>query len=408
MIIVVGGRVSGATLAGLLASQGENVLIVEKRPVISPTISIALICPDALAIFDRIGFGAVLDQAHFPKITHLSFEVLPGVRVSGRLPASHGRDWAYAMRREKLDHLLFEHLRRTFRNIEVRDTFAVTQLVLRNDSVVGVQGHVSNGGEEAIYGDLVVGADGKSSIVARLVRASQYDSRDVRTSFYYSYFKGVEPAYSEPSLVTYQGAIPFPVEVFSSDADDGLTGIGVQAPQHAFRAFRHDPGGMIAQCVNGIAVLSDRMRHAVRVTRVMGMLIPAMYKRIPFGPGWALVGDASIYFNPITGQGLGFACKGSVWLSDAIRSWRMGIPFDQAMHNYQVTRDHFSFHNYDRAASVSNIGESLEPWRKHWYKWMSEQPAYVEEWLAMLSNALPPEVFFSADRTSAAKMRFGV
>lgn len=363
-------------------------------------------CPDALAALDQIGFGAYLDSLDLPKIRHLDFEITSGSRIAGPFPMYLGRDWGYAIRRELLDRLLLSYVLTRFPEIRFERGFRATGLGWEDGAVTALKGRNHRGLEEWLPAELVIGADGRSSTVARAAGAARYDVRPIRTSFYYAYFSGVEPASAQPSLVTYIGHRPFSSHLFSQDAEDGLTGVGVQASERHFAAFKNDPEGLLWSCIEGVAQLQRRFSHARRETKVKGILVPEMYKRACFGAGWALVGDAALHFNPITGQGLNFATMGAVYLADAIRAWRDGVRFEEALGNYQALRDAVCFHHYERAASSADLDADMEPWRQKWYAWMATRPDLVAEWLKLLSNAIPPDEFFSEQRLQQARKRF--
>jgi 2-polyprenyl-6-methoxyphenol hydroxylase-like FAD-dependent oxidoreductase len=392
-IVVVGGRVSGLLTAALLADQGEKVVVLERGALGAPTVSISLICPDALAVFDKIGFGARLDAMDFTRISQLSFELLPGVRITGSFPRSFGRSWGYAIRRELLDTLLQRHVTTEYPNITWIDSFHVDALVQSNGRVCGVEGARRHGTRQRIEGDLVIGADGKFSTVAELTAAVVEETANIRTCFYYAYFKGAALSPATGTLCTYHGSQPFPLIAFSQEAENGLIGVGVQASQLRFAEFRKDPLGMLTRTTRLFPQLQDRLKDAELASKVFGMLVPVMHKRQAWGEGWALVGDAAVHINPITGQGISFAARAAAWLSEAVARWRCGEHERIAMSDYA---NHLSYEfraDFRRAALVADIEAPVEAWRTQCYAWMARQPHCVDAWLRMLTNAISIEEF---------------
>ena len=84
---------------------------------------------------------------------------------------------------------------------------------------------------------------------------------------------------------------------------------------------------------------AERVRGAKREERFSGGSVPNFFRK-PFGPGWALVGDAGYNKDPITAQGISDAfrdaelCSGA--LDDSFTGRRV---FADAMSAYQQTRD---------------------------------------------------------------------
>jgi flavin-dependent dehydrogenase len=97
----------------------------------------------------------------------------PGpVVLRGRFPEFEGASAVYSPRRTILDKLLVDAARAA--GAEVRERFAVDELVFDGVRVTGVRGR--EGGARAVTetARLVVGADGRHSAVAKAVEAPAY------------------------------------------------------------------------------------------------------------------------------------------------------------------------------------------------------------------------------------------
>lgn len=405
-IVIVGGRISGLLTAALLARDGHDVVVAERGTAGDPTISIALICPDTLACFDKIGFGAHLDSLRLTRIRSLSFEVLPGVRFEGLFPHSFGRSWGYAIRREVLDTLLQQFVVSKYRKVTWVGSFHIDSLLWRSGRVCGIEGSRPGGTRRRIEADLVIGADGKFSTVAKLAGASDLESIDLRTCFYYKYFQGATPTNGIGCLSTFHTSEPFPLVAFSQDAENGLIGVGIQASQRRFREVREDPDRLFAHCVRTFPLLRERLRGGEQASKTVGMLIPPLRKRQASGPGWALVGDAATHVNPITGQGISFAARSARYLADAIRDWHQGAREEDVLDSYGTRLLSEFDADFKRSAAVADIEAPTEQWRARCYAWMTRQPSCVDAWLRMLTNAISIKQFENEVRLSEAELRF--
>ena len=80
---------------------------------------------------------------------------------------------------------------------------------------------------------------------------------------------------------------------------------------------------------------AERVRAAKRVAPFAGTPV-ANFFRQPYGPGWALVGDAGYNKDPITAQGISDAFRAAELCATAVEQAFGGArPFDDAMREYQ-------------------------------------------------------------------------
>jgi 2-polyprenyl-6-methoxyphenol hydroxylase-like FAD-dependent oxidoreductase len=88
-----------------------------------------------------------------------------------------------------------------------------------------------------------------------------------------------------------------------------------------------------------VPAFAERVRSARREDRFTGAAV-ANYVRQPYGPGWALVGDAGCNKDPITAQGISDAFRDAELLTAALGDAFEGRrSYDEALGAYQRTRD---------------------------------------------------------------------
>jgi 2-polyprenyl-6-methoxyphenol hydroxylase-like FAD-dependent oxidoreductase len=104
-----------------------------------------------------------------PPIRSYAFDFGP-FTISGTPRQDDGTATAYAPRRTILDKILVDAAAQA--GAEVRDRFTVREVVVEDDVVAGVRGHA--GTEVVERARVVVGADGRNSLVARAVQAERY------------------------------------------------------------------------------------------------------------------------------------------------------------------------------------------------------------------------------------------
>jgi menaquinone-9 beta-reductase len=184
-VIIVGARCAGSPLAASLAERGLDVCVVDRARFPSEVPSTHLIHPGGVARLARLGLLERLLATGAPPLVRGRFllddvELTFDPSLAGRFEAP----WL-CIRRSVLDPLLIEAAEEA--GAQVRTSTAVTDLVLEEGAVAGVR---TPAGE--IHAPLVVGADGPSSIVARLVNAREYHVTPPGRLFLWGYFEGAD------------------------------------------------------------------------------------------------------------------------------------------------------------------------------------------------------------------------
>jgi flavin-dependent dehydrogenase len=121
---------------------------------------------------------------------------------------------------------------------ELREEVVVEELVWEDDRVVGFKGRRHGGGSFEEHAQVVIGADGVHSLVAKAVAAPEYDVKPPLATYYYSYYSGFDADDVEQYIREGQGAWCFPTH-------DGLTLIAAVWPSRRFHEVRADVEGHV-------------------------------------------------------------------------------------------------------------------------------------------------------------------
>jgi 2-polyprenyl-6-methoxyphenol hydroxylase-like FAD-dependent oxidoreductase len=337
-VIVVGARVAGAATAMLLARRGMRVLAVDRARFPSDTLSTHQVQVPGVARLSRWGLLGRLAAAGTPATRRVRLDAGHAV-LDGCFPACDGVDALYSPRRTVLDSILVDAAREA--GAEVREGYLAEELVWEQGRVAGIRGHRRGRPPTAERARLVVGADGKRSMVATAVAARRYRQRPASTLACYTYWSGVPMAggeiYQRPGRVV--AAFP---------TNDDLTMVYMAAPIAAFEAFRTDVEGHYLKTLDLCGDLADRVRDGERAERFRTTPDLPNTLRVPHGPGWALAGDAGLVMDPITAQGIGNALRDAELLADAIATGLDGgRPLDASLAGYQRRRDAATAPMYD-------------------------------------------------------------
>ncbi len=307
--IIVGARCAGSPTAMLLARQGFKVLLVDRATFPSDTISTHIVWPHGAEILKRWSLARALAARGVPPICRqMTFDV-GAFALRGAIPDVNDGMGGFCPRRTVLDSLLVNAA--SAAGVEVRERFAVDELLVADDAVIGVRGHAKNASRIEERARVVVGADGVTSFVARAVRAREYDVRPVAACGYYSYFSGVRQ--DDIELYVRDGCA-----FGGAPTNDGLHLVMVNWPAKDFAAVRADVEGHVWRALAAAPDFAARVRGGRREDKWYGTAGVPGYFRKPFGKGWALVGDASYNRDPITAQGISDAFIDAETLASAL------------------------------------------------------------------------------------------
>jgi 2-polyprenyl-6-methoxyphenol hydroxylase-like FAD-dependent oxidoreductase len=341
--IIVGARCAGAPTAMLLARAGYKVLLVDRSTFPSDTISTHVIHPQGVAALKRWGLLERLLATRCPPIHTYVFDFGP-FAISGA-PGTPDSPVGYCPRRTILDKLLVDGAIEA--GVEVREGFVVEE-VMRDDGVVtGIRGHNRDGTQVTEHARVVIGADGRNSLVAKAVDPAQYNERPEYVCAYYAYWSGL-PMHGR--FETYAR----PEHGFAAvETHDNLTLIVGGWPRALFETKKHDLEASYLALFDSVPEFAARVHEARRESKIFGAISPNFFRK-PFGRGWALVGDAGYTKDPITAQGMSDAFRDAELLAAALKSTFAGEQsFDAALGAYQAARDASALPMYDFTCQIA-------------------------------------------------------
>jgi flavin-dependent dehydrogenase len=327
--IVVGARCAGSPTALLLARKGYDVLVVDRARFPSDTISTHLIHPPGVAALRRWGLLDRLVATGCPAIDTYVFTMGPLI-IAGR-PGTDDSPVAYGPRRTVLDKMLIDAAAEA--GAGIREGFVVDDLIVEDGRVRGVRGHDASGQAATERAQVVVGADGWHSLVAQKVGAAAYDGKDPLVAGYYSYWSGL------PMDGRFEAFDLGDRALAAWPTNDGLTLVIAGWRMGEFDNNKKDIERHYLETIDRAPAFAERVRAARREERFYGAFVPNFF-RPPFGPGWALVGDAGYTRDFMTAQGISDAFRDAELCAEAIDSVLRGAKSaDAAAAGYQGGRD---------------------------------------------------------------------
>lgn len=212
---------------------------------------------------------------------------------------------------------------------------------------------------------LVIGADGLRSQIARLVAAPTTRLGRWATANVFGYWSGLQVDgyrwYYHPGFSV--GAIP---------TNDGLTCVFASTPAARFNELFK---GNVAAGYHYVleragADLVDGMRRGALQGSLHGFPGQVGHLRRSAGPGWALVGDAGYFKDPLTAHGITDALIEAEYLARAVQTGT-----DAALMAYEADRD-------DRVAPLFDVTDRIAS-----FEWTLDQARVLHKQLAEAMSA---------------------
>jgi flavin-dependent dehydrogenase len=335
--IVIGARCAGSPTAMLLARKGYRVLLLDRASFPSDTFRNHFIQHPGVVQLHRWGLLDEVAASNCPPIRTFTtdFGDFP-LRMQSE--QGDGVDVNYAPRRIVLDKILVDAA--VAAGAELRERFTVHELLWEDNRVIGIRGRANGGAMVAERARIVIGADGAHSIVAKAAGVPRYNERPVYTFGYYSYFSDVPLSGIEVWIRPTAAYINFPT-------NNDLSLVAIQAPVGGFHAFRADIEGNFFRTLDAVPELAERVRAGKREEQWYGTADLHNFFRKPFGPGWALVGDAGYHKDPILAQGISDAFRDAELLADAIDAGFSGrTVLADALAAYEERRNEIALPGY--------------------------------------------------------------
>jgi 2-polyprenyl-6-methoxyphenol hydroxylase-like FAD-dependent oxidoreductase len=239
---------------------------------------------------------------------------------------------------------------------------------------------------------MVIGADGLHSAVAAAVRPQHYHDKPPLLCGYYAYWSGLSMAGRfENYIRPHRGWAACPTH-------DDLTVVVAGWPYAEFAANKTDIEGNYLKNFDLAPDFAERIRAANRETRIVGTTVPN-YFRQPYGPGWALAGDAGYNKDPITAQGISDAFRDAELCATALDQALSGtLSFGEAMSRYQTARDEHALPMYEFTTQLATLQPPPEKLR-HLLAAVHGNQEAMDGFARTNAGVTSPADFFSDDNT---------
>ena len=386
--IVVGARCAGASTAMLLGRQGYKVLLVD-RAVFPKDIPhghfIHRHGPQRLA---RWGLLERITATNCPAVTTMTTD-FGDFALTGHDLAVEGVAMGIGPRRSQFDKVLVDAA--VAAGVELRDGFTVEEFSSDGERITGIRGRDQRSG--ALVSEtatITIGADGRNSRLAQAVAAPTYEVTAPVTCWYFSYWSDVPS--DALSVFVHNRRV-----IFAFPTNDNLFAIFMAWPAAELNEVRTNVEAAFMSVVRDIPALAALTADARRVERFYGATDLPNFFRKPFGPGWALVGDAGCHKDPYLALGICDALRDADYLVDALASGlSAGGDLEAALAGYEAQRNAASMEQFRQNLHLAQF-KPMPPEAMVLRQKLRDRPADTQRFYLANQGMLPRETFFNPE-----------
>ncbi|AZF03235.1 NAD(P)/FAD-dependent oxidoreductase [Pseudomonas sp. R5-89-07] len=306
-VVVIGAGPSGAIAAALLKRKGHDVLIIEREhfPRFSIGESLLSHCIDFI---EEAGMLDAVQAAGFQVKTGAAFAW--GERYSAfdfGDTFSHGKPTTFQVQRAEFDKLLADQA--ALQGVEIR----------YGESIVGVDFsgecrylHVrrKNGSEYHLKARFVLDASGYGRVLSRLLDLEAPSNFPLRQAVFTHVEDRIEhPGFDRTKILVTTHPEKRDIWFWTIPFSNGRCSVGVVAAKEHFDGYGDDLDACLRGFIEQTPSLSGVLQNAVWDTPARSIGGYAANVKTLHGPGFALLGNAAEFLDPVFSSGVTIAMR---------------------------------------------------------------------------------------------------
>jgi flavin-dependent dehydrogenase len=364
-VVVIGGGPGGSATAGLLAQQGHKVLVLEKEKFPRYHVGESLIT-GSMPTLDALGLRDRLDKMGY--VRKYGGTLMWGRNQGAwdfRFTEASEYEYTFQVRRADFDSVLMSRAREL--GALVIEEATVQEVVFEGDRAVGVRFQRKGDAEATTVGSrLVVDASGQQHLLARKLDLIEYH-KDLRNIAVWAYFQNCNRYSGTRWGDTLTENRPHGWFWFIPLSDSTVS-IGYVTPIDEYRKQDRSLEELHASELAAADEITSLVGPATRVSGYRTIKDWSYTCKRFYGPGWALVGDAAAFIDPLLSTGVGLTLRGSLGLAETVNLALANPGDEQALYaryerNYREFLDgllEFIRFFYDRTQSKEDYWQAAQ------------------------------------------------
>lgn len=388
-VVVVGAGPAGAAAAILLAERGHAVTLLDKAAFPRPKICGEYLSPESARVLDRLGVLKAVDAAGAQPLAGMRITAPDGTVLDGRYPTSGRwrgyRDHGLAIRRTVFDRILVERARAL--PVDLRERHRVTGVVVEAGAVVGVEAEDAEGGSVQIRSRLVVGADGRASVVAHALGLRR--RHRLRRLALIRHVSGIADLGGRGEIY-----VDPPDYSILNPVAPGIVNLSLVVPLAHARPYRGRMETFFDARMKQLRYLPPRLTGMRPEGPLMIMGPLAYHVDEPRVGGVLLAGDAAGFYDPFTGEGLYTALRSAEMLAEAAQpALERGDVSVGALAPYAAAR-RAAFADKARVTRVLQFLIARRRLANTAAHFLKRRPALLSRLMGVIGDFVPPRAIF--------------
>jgi flavin-dependent dehydrogenase len=383
--VIVGARCAGSAAATALARAGRSVVCIERAKFPADTLSTHLLFLGGVLELQRLGALDRVLELGPPRLEEASM-AWGGYEIRAGYTPVDGLDYSLCVRRPGLDAALAATARDA--GAEIREGCQALGCLWDAGRMAGVRCRDADGVDREIRAPLVIGADGRKSLVAREAGVAETPRlfNPNGRGCYFAYWTDGQPELRSRASQWRQGR----ELVTAFPCDDGLLLVLLMPPVDRAGDFNGDLAGEYMRTALSVPGLAGRLEGAAMVSKVRHTNATGSYFRHSQGPGWALPGDAGHFKDPVTAQGIRDALRFGRLLGESAATV-LDDPraLDLALDEWERNRDGECIEMYQWTNRLGRA-EEMSPIEAELYRRGSADPELARSFLDVMARTRTP------------------
>lgn len=328
-VVVIGGGPGGSSAATMLAKAGLKVILLERERFPRFHIGESLL-PGAWELWNRLGVVEKLEAEGFPPKQGINFGMFnqaPEVDVvllTAEYPKYFERSYAFHVERARFDEIMLDHA--TSCGADTRQEWTVKEVLFDGERAVGVRAGPNGAEPHVIHAPMVVDASGRDCMMAQRLGWKKPDPVLNKVA-HFTHFKGGWRR-DPKQIMKWDDVLPNSTTTDIHTIDGGwiwfiplkndIVSVGTVLDARYAKTLGDSPQARFEKGIQSCAQVREWLKDAEQ-TMDMKTISSISYLNDCFvGDGFCMVGDASMFIDPIFSAGVTIATRGGVYASDAI------------------------------------------------------------------------------------------